>query len=117
VSNKGRREFISLLGGAAAWPLAAAAQQTDRVRHVGLLTNLAKNDLEARARMEAFQQELQQLGWTVGQNLQIDTRSTLGDAVHNGAVLSPDPVTMRLPSRLNATLQTSSSGGWAKTLR
>src|SRR6516225_499119 len=75
-----RRAFITLLGGAAAWPLAARAQQSDRMRRMGVLTNLAENDPEARARMEAFQQGLQQLGWTVGQNLQIDTRSTLGDA-------------------------------------
>src|SRR6516162_8828258 len=71
-----RRTFITLLGGAAAsWPLAARAQQTDRVRRVSVLTNLAETDPEARARMEAFQQGLQHLGWSVGQNLQIDTRS------------------------------------------
>ena len=93
-----RREFITLLGGAAAWPLAARAQQPDRMRRAGVLTNLAENDPEARARMEAFQQGLQQLGWTVGQNLQIDTRSTLGDAERTRkyaaevVALSPDVI-------------------------
>ena len=70
-----RREFITLLGGAAAaWPLAARAQQRERVRRVGMLTNLAADDPEATARVAAFAQAMQELGWTVGRNLQIDYR-------------------------------------------
>ena len=64
-----RREFITLLGGAAAaWPLAARAQQPDRMRRVGVLTNLAADDPEGQVRLTAFAQALAQLGWTVGQN-------------------------------------------------
>jgi putative tryptophan/tyrosine transport system substrate-binding protein len=70
-----RREFISLLGGAAAaWPLAAGAQQTDRVRRIGVFMNLAADDPEGQARNTAFVQALQQLGWTEGRNARIDTR-------------------------------------------
>jgi putative ABC transport system substrate-binding protein len=76
-----RREFIALLGGtAAAWPLAARAQQVDHMRRIGVLTNLAENDQEGQARNAAFLQGLQQLGWTVGRNLQIEYRWTAGDA-------------------------------------
>src|SRR4030081_3531776 len=58
-----RREFITLLGGAAAWPLAARAQQPERVRRIGVLTNLPSDDPEGRARLAAFVQGLRQLGW------------------------------------------------------
>jgi putative ABC transport system substrate-binding protein len=76
-----RREFIALLGGAAAmWPLAARAQQGERTRRVGVLMNLASDDAEGQARLAAFHQGLQQLGWTVGRNVQIDYRWGAGDA-------------------------------------
>ena len=75
-----RREFITLLGGAAAWPLTAHAQQGERVRRIGVLMNLTADDLEAPARVTALAQGLQQLGWTVGRNLQIDYRWGAGDA-------------------------------------
>jgi ABC-type uncharacterized transport system substrate-binding protein len=76
-----RREFIATLGGAvAAWPLAARAQQTERVRRIGVLMNLASDDAEGQARLAAFHQGLQQLGWTVGRNVQIDYRWGAGDA-------------------------------------
>src|SRR5437588_830493 len=75
-----RREFITLLGGAAVWPLAARAQQGERVRRVGVLTNLAADDPEAQVRNTAFAQALGQLGWTVGQNLTIGHRWGAGDA-------------------------------------
>ena len=75
-----RREFISLLGGAAAWPLAARAQQPDRVRRVGVLMNLAVGDPEGEARIAAFVQALQRLGWSDGRNLRIDHRWAAGDA-------------------------------------
>ena len=69
-----KREFITLLGGAAAWPLAARAQQGERMRRVGVLMNLAADDLEVQPRHASFLQGLQQLGWGVGGSLQIDYR-------------------------------------------
>jgi putative tryptophan/tyrosine transport system substrate-binding protein len=74
-----RRQFITLLGGAAAWPLTARAQQPERMRRVGVLMNLASDDAEGQARLAVFHQGLQQLGWTVGRNLQIDYRWGAGD--------------------------------------
>jgi putative tryptophan/tyrosine transport system substrate-binding protein len=70
-----RREFMTLLGGAAAaWPLAARAQQSDRVRRVGALMNLPSDDHQAQLNMAAFQQGLEALGWTIGRNLRLDHR-------------------------------------------
>ena len=70
-----RREFITLLGGAAAtWPLAARAQQGERVRRIGVLSGLGENDPQGRARIGAFQEELQKLGWTLGRNIELDVR-------------------------------------------
>src|SRR4029453_65086 len=69
-----RREFITLLGGAATWPRAARAQQSDRVRRVGALMNLPADDQQAQLNMAAFQQGLQALGWTIGRNLRLDHR-------------------------------------------
>ena len=69
-----RREFITLIGGAAAWPLAARAQHSNRVRRVGVFMPYTADDREGHARMAAFQQGLQDLGWTDGQNLRIDIR-------------------------------------------
>jgi putative ABC transport system substrate-binding protein len=76
-----RREFITLLGGAAAtWPLAARAQQPDRVRRIGVLMGQAEDDPEAQARVAAFQQSLQRLGWSDGRNVRIDSRWAAGDS-------------------------------------
>ena len=72
-----RRAFISMLGSAAAMSFASHAQ--DRVRRVGMLMNLAADDPEGQTRMAAFLQSLQELGWTVGRNVQVDTRWTAGD--------------------------------------
>src|SRR5215204_5801222 len=70
-----RREFIRVVSGAVAvWPLAAPAQQPERIRHVGVLLPFAADDTEAQARIGAFLQGLQQLGWTIGRNVRIDTR-------------------------------------------
>jgi putative ABC transport system substrate-binding protein len=70
-----RREFITLLGGAAAaWPLAARAQQRERTRRVGVLIQFAESDPQGQARVVAFREELQKLGWSIGGNLQIDYR-------------------------------------------
>jgi putative ABC transport system substrate-binding protein len=76
-----RRELIKLLGAATAWPLAARAQQQgERMRRVGVLSNPGPDDAEMRSRTVAFVQGLQKLGWTVGQNLQIDFRWSNGNA-------------------------------------
>jgi len=73
-----RREFVALLGGAAAWPLAARAQQAERVRRIGVIAS--PNDLVMQARHAAFVQGLQQLGWTEGRNVHIDARWSTGNA-------------------------------------
>jgi putative ABC transport system substrate-binding protein len=76
-----RREFISLLGGVAtAWPLAARAQRREHMRRIGVLTNLSADDQESQARNAGFLQGLQELGWSVGRNVRIEYRWTLGDA-------------------------------------
>jgi putative tryptophan/tyrosine transport system substrate-binding protein len=69
-----RRQFISLLGSAAAWPMAARAQPADRTRRIGMLLGFANNDSMAQPRVTAFQQALQELGWREGQNVRIDVR-------------------------------------------
>jgi putative ABC transport system substrate-binding protein len=70
-----RREFVTLVGGMViTWPLAAHAQQTERVRRIGVMLGVRENDPEAQARRMAFQQGLQELGWTEGRNLQIEYR-------------------------------------------
>jgi putative tryptophan/tyrosine transport system substrate-binding protein len=75
-----RRDFLTLVGSTTAWPLAARAQQPDRMRRIGVLVSLAADDQEAQARLAAFLQGLQQLGWTVGRNVRIDYRWGGGDA-------------------------------------
>jgi putative ABC transport system substrate-binding protein len=94
-----RREFITLLGVAAvARPSAARAQQPERMRRIGVLMNLAADDTEAQARLAAFSQGLQELGWTVGRNVQIDYRWGAADPNHipKGALelvaLAPDVI-------------------------
>jgi putative tryptophan/tyrosine transport system substrate-binding protein len=74
-----RRDFIMLGGAAVAWPLAARAQQGERMRRIAVLMPLAADDPEAKARLAAFQQALLELGWTEGRNVQIDTRFAGGD--------------------------------------
>jgi putative ABC transport system substrate-binding protein len=92
-----RREFISLLSGAAAgWPLAAHAQQPERMRRIGVLMNLAADDPQGQARLAGFQQTLQQLGWNDGRNVGIDIRWHENDAdrarryAHELVALAPD---------------------------
>src|SRR5262245_42414666 len=75
-----RRDFITLIGGAAAWPLGARAQQLTRMRRVGVLLGLAANDPESQVRVVTFVQALQQLGWTEGRNVRIDIRWAGGNA-------------------------------------
>ena len=76
-----RREFITLLGGAAAWPLAARAQPGERVRRLSVLMSLAENDPEAQARAAALTQGLRGLGWTEGRNLRIEYRWISGGGI------------------------------------
>jgi len=75
-----RREFITLLGSAAAaWPLAARAQQSDRMRRIGILTGFAESDTEGQTWISALTQRLQELGWTSGRNFVIDSRFASAD--------------------------------------
>src|SRR5262245_26148918 len=79
-----RREFITLIGGAAAvpllaWPLAGHAEQSERMRRIGMLINLSESDSEAQAVVAAFLKELQRLGWNDSRNVRIDTRWSAGD--------------------------------------
>ena len=70
-----RREFLGVLGGAAAaWPLAARAQQPDRVRRIGVLMSMDESDPEGQAHLAGFTQALLELGWTRGRNLQMEVR-------------------------------------------
>jgi hypothetical protein len=102
-----RREFITLLGGAAAaWPLAARAQQPERVRRIGVLAaGSAVNDPDLQTRMAAFAQGLQQLGWTDGRNVQVEYRWSAGNDVDTRkyaaelVALAPDAASARLGKR------------------
>jgi putative tryptophan/tyrosine transport system substrate-binding protein len=93
-----RREFITLLGGAAAWPFAARAEQAERMRRIGVLMAATADDPEYQPRMRAFQQGLALLGWTEGRNVRVDTRwaGTNADDIRKHAVelaaLAPDAV-------------------------
>ena len=109
-----RRSFITMVGGAAAsWPLAARAQQGERVRRIGVLMPLAADDPEGQSRVAAFAQGLQQSGWTIGRNVRIDTRWAAGDAERirkyaaELAALAPDVILAGagavVPSLLQAT--------------
>jgi putative ABC transport system substrate-binding protein len=82
--NIARRKFVISLGGAAvAWPLTARAQQPERTRRIGVLMYMAADDGEGQARLSAFRQELQELGWFVGRDVRIDYRWGAGDADRN----------------------------------
>jgi putative ABC transport system substrate-binding protein len=107
-----RREFITLLGGAAAtWPLAARAQQPERMRRIGVLMPLAANDPEGQARVAVFAQGLQGLGWTIGRNVRIDIRWSAGDAdeIRKNAAeliaLAPDVILANGASAIGPLLQ------------
>jgi putative tryptophan/tyrosine transport system substrate-binding protein len=105
-----RREFLSVLGSAVAWPAALKAQQAEHVRHVGVFLGLEPDDAEAQGRTTVFAQALQQLGWAVGHNLVIDTRLVGGDIDHyrrdaaDLVALAPD-VIVSVGSALVAPLQ------------
>jgi putative tryptophan/tyrosine transport system substrate-binding protein len=107
----GRREFITFLGGAAAaWPLAARAQQPDRMRRIGVLMPQTAGDAAGQARLTAFLQGAQQLGWTDGRNVQIDTRwGADADLIRKHAVelaaLAPDVILASGSATLGPLLQ------------
>ena len=107
-----RREFITLLGGAAAaWPLAARAQQPERMRRIGVLLPAAADDAEFQARVGAFLQALALLGWTIGRNVRIDTRWATANAAEirrhaaELAALAPDVILAHGASTVGPLLQ------------
>jgi putative tryptophan/tyrosine transport system substrate-binding protein len=112
-----RREFIALISAAAApslfWPLAARAQQRERVRRVGVLTPFPADDAEGQARLTAFAQALQQAGWTLGQNLRLDYRwgdgkpDTMRKLAANLAELAPDVILANSSAAVSPLLQVS----------
>jgi putative ABC transport system substrate-binding protein len=107
-----RREFVTLLGSAAAaWPLAARGQQPERMRRVGMITNLAENDPEERERNAAFVETLQRLGWKEGHNIRLEPRWTAGNPdllrmhVADLVALAPDVILATGSSTLGPLLQ------------
>jgi len=109
-----RRQFITLLGGAAAaWPLAARAQQPERMRRIGVLMNTSADDPEGQARIAAFHQGLQEWGWTLGQNARIEVRWGAIDASSSRryaaelVALSPDVVLAAASAAMGALQQTT----------
>ena len=107
-----RREFLGVLGGAAAsWPIAARAQQPERARRIGVLLPAAADDPEFQARLGAFLQGLQQAGWTIGRNVRIDTRWATNNAAdirrHAAelAALAPDVILAMGASTVGPLLQ------------
>jgi len=104
-----RREFIFTLGGAAAaWPLAARAQQPERMRRIGVLMGLAESDPEGQSRIVAFRKTLQDLGWTEGRNVQTDYYWAAGDVDRTHALArnlvssAPDVIVVNTPPGLSA---------------
>jgi putative tryptophan/tyrosine transport system substrate-binding protein len=106
-----RREFITLLSGAATWPLAARGQQGERMRRIGVLLPATADDAEMQARVGAFLQALAQWGWTVGRNLGIDTRWATTNAAEirrhaaELAALAPDVILAYGASTVGPLLQ------------
>jgi putative ABC transport system substrate-binding protein len=109
-----RREFISLIGGAAAaWPLAARAQQAEHLRRIGVLMNTSADDPEGQARIAAFHQGLQEWGWTLGRNARIDVRWGALDADNSRryavelVALAPDVILASASAAMGALQQTT----------
>ena len=108
----GRRTFLTLLGGAAAaWPLAARAQQPDRMRRLGILMGLSSDDVQQRVELAALSQELQKLGWTDGRNIQVYYRWGASDADQTWTSakelveLQPDVIVAHSTSAVSALAQ------------
>jgi putative tryptophan/tyrosine transport system substrate-binding protein len=131
----GRRQFITLLGAAATWPLAAGAQQAERMRRIGVLMTFAADDPDGQADLAALAQGLQELGWTVGRNVRIDYRWGANDVdrfrkyAAELIALSPDVVVATAGSVVTAFQQASRTvpivfvttidpvgGGWVDSL-
>jgi putative ABC transport system substrate-binding protein len=114
MSDMKRREFITLLGGAVAWPLTAHAQQSGRMRRIGVLMGVA-DDPEGQARLMALKQGLQELGWTDGRNIQMETRFAGADAgrvrtdVAELVALEPDVIVANTTPVIRALRQATSS--------
>src|SRR5262245_33658703 len=110
-----RRDFITLLGGAAAWQLTARAQQTERISRIGLLSTLPADDREWQSLLSALLQGLQELGWTVGRNLLIDYRLGVANAermrqqVADSLALAPDLIVANGTSAVGPLLQATRS--------
>src|ERR1700720_1679324 len=108
-----RREFIAALGGAAAWPLAAGAQQRDLVRRIGVLVSMVESDPRGLEYITAFAQGLAELGWAVGRNVRIEYRWGAGDLdrfrryAAELVALSPDVVLAGAGSIVGAFQQAS----------
>jgi putative ABC transport system substrate-binding protein len=121
----GRRECLTLLGGAAAWPLAAWAQQGGAMRHVGVLMNGAATNAEVQSRVTAVTQALRQLGWSEGRNIRIDVRWSAGDAelarIYAAQLigLMPDVILASSTTNLTAVRQatTTIAGKWLGLLK
>jgi putative ABC transport system substrate-binding protein len=110
-----RRQFITLLGGAAIWPLAARAQKNDRVRRIGVIMGFAQNDEVWQAYLATFRQGLQELGWTGGRNIRFDYRFT-GESTERMRIvaeemvaLSPDVIFVSTNSVVSAALKATRS--------
>ena len=110
-----RREFIGLVGAAAAWPMAARAQQSERIRRIGVLLPAAADDAEFQARLAAFHQGLALLGWNVGRNVRIDTRWATTNAAEirrhaaELVALAPDVILAHAGSTVGPLLQATST--------
>jgi ABC-type uncharacterized transport system substrate-binding protein len=110
-----RRDFISLLGGAAAWPFAARAQQSERIRRVGVLMHTTSDEPDAQARFAGFLQAMQAAGWEVGRNLRIEARWSAGDVARlrqnapELVALGPDVILAGTGPTSATLLQTSRS--------
>src|SRR5215471_12375018 len=111
-----RRDFIKVVAGSAvAWPLAARAQQLDRMRRIGILLPAASDDSEFQTRVGAFLQELSLLGWAIGRNVRIDTRWAAADAAQirrhaaELAALAPDVILAFGSSTVGPMMQASRS--------
>ena len=106
-----RREFITLIGGVAVWPLAARAQQSERMRRIGVLLNTAADDMVFQTRVGAFLQGLALLGWTIGRNVRIEVRWSGGKAdearryATELAALAPDVILAHGVSSVRPLLQ------------
>jgi ABC-type uncharacterized transport system substrate-binding protein len=106
-----RREFITLLGGAAAWPLVARAQPAERIRRVGVLMGAASDDPDAQANIAALHQGLQEAGWVIGRNLRVDVRWSAGDSARlrelaaELVALGPDAIVAGIGPTVPALLQ------------